>query len=388
MVGAAWWVATLTRAGHDPKRDDRAFTERVARDALTPVAQRLLFADIPLAFLPRAGVGSRGVALERAWSGNMGGALDVPFSRLAGGEAEGWRPSLVFTPMLVEDGRRLIVSNLYLPFLCQSDGPSLSPDHELPPDESALPGANPTRPEATSRKVRRPPGRPRKAAGAKGPPGREVKRYRYSLSAVEFFALFPDDGRFTLPTAARMSASFPWVSPAVDLPTTPRRRVVDAGYYDNTGVGAAVSWLYRHRDWLLGNTSGVVLIQVRDSAAESRRLYADAAGAGWRWSRGVEWLTGPLVGARSARESLTSFRNDEGLQRLADSFNAGGGGRFTTVVFECREEVALSWRLTRAEIDRVERNFEPAADPRTGERVEAANARALRRLAEWWGKQP
>ena len=37
-----------------------------------------------------------------------------PFRELAAGEAEGWRPSLVFSPMLLEDGRRLLISNLDL----------------------------------------------------------------------------------------------------------------------------------------------------------------------------------------------------------------------------------------------------------------------------------
>jgi len=42
-----------------------------------------------------------------------------------------------------------------------------------------------------------------------------------------------------------MNASFPLVSPGVSLPTTPPRRVVDAGYYDNHGVNLAAMWLYR-----------------------------------------------------------------------------------------------------------------------------------------------
>jgi len=47
-------------------------------------------------------------------------------------------------------------------------------------------------------------------------------------------------GTFTLQTAARMNAAFPVISPAVDLPTRPPRRVVDAGYFDNYGM--ATRW--------------------------------------------------------------------------------------------------------------------------------------------------
>jgi predicted acylesterase/phospholipase RssA len=61
----------------------------------------------------------------------------------------------------------------------------------------------------------------------------------YSVSAVEFYRLFPEATQFKLSTAVRMSASFPFVSPSTALPTNPPRRVVDAGYYDNYGVNLA-----------------------------------------------------------------------------------------------------------------------------------------------------
>jgi hypothetical protein len=63
-----------------------------------------------------------------------------------------------------------------------------------------------------------------------------------SRSAVHVEELFPG-ALATLPlaTAARLSASFPYVSSAVVLPTSPRRRVVDAGYYDNYGLSLACS---------------------------------------------------------------------------------------------------------------------------------------------------
>ncbi|HKO90053.1 MAG TPA: hypothetical protein VJU61_02810, partial [Polyangiaceae bacterium] len=56
-------------------------------------------------------------------------------------------------------------------------------------------------------------------------------------SGFELARLLPEAfGAFPVRTAARLSAAFPYVSPAAVLPTQPRRRVVDAGYYDNYGV--------------------------------------------------------------------------------------------------------------------------------------------------------
>src|SRR5262249_36030608 len=72
-----------------------------------------------------------------------------------------------------------------------------------------------------------PPERGARAFAYRGAPRKQMARAdqdRYSRSAVEFFRLFPQSrGRFKLSTAARMSASFPYVSPAGDLPPAPPR---------------------------------------------------------------------------------------------------------------------------------------------------------------------
>src|SRR5690348_15616845 len=86
----------------------------------------------------------------------------------------------------------------------------------------------------------------------------------YSLTGLEFFKLFPLATDFQVATAVRMNATFPLVSPTVELPTRTRRRVVDAGYYDNYGIQVASAWLQMNREWLVENTSGVLLVQIRD----------------------------------------------------------------------------------------------------------------------------
>jgi hypothetical protein len=186
-----------------------------------------------------------------------------------------------------------------------------------------------------------------------------------------------------------MNASFPYVSPAVDLPTDPPRRVVDAGYYDNYGVGVAAGWIYHFRDWLRENTGGVVLIQVRDSKSQywRRHLTGDEergqSDLARRWSTSLQWVTGPPAGALAARASVTSFRNDEQLQALSDYFNEPGEPGedefFTTVVFERPGEVGMNWYLSQADQDDIvqglDREFEKGRNPNPG---------ALASLVEWW----
>lgn len=369
MVGASYYAATLKREGGHGDLADAGALERfllpTAGDHLTPIAQRALFVDLPMAWLPVENTYDRGRALEDSWARHQDGALKQSFRALAQGEAEGWRPSLILSPMLVEDGRLLLVSNLYLPFLTENRGSFLTPDE--PPTGVAPARARRTRPRA-------------KGLEPDGP-----GQYRYSLSALEFFNLFPHRDDFELGTAVRMSATFPYASPAAELPTTPRRRVVDAGYYDNYGVGVASSWIYHYRELLLAQTSGVVLIQIRDQASDERRLYGSSGESdSWLW-RGVEWLTGPLVGAKSAMESVSSFRNDEQVQSLSDYFarQTDDPDWFTTVVFDCREEVAMNWYLSREEIDHLRRGFKPYRNEK-GEEVEQASAKSLRRLRAWW----
>src|SRR5262249_36053015 len=145
-------------------------------------------------------------------------------------ELKGHCPSLVFTPMMVEDGRRLIISNLDMRYAISNDGWVLTRQSSNPDARSPV-----------------------------------QARENHSIEALEMFRMFRDaPNRLTLATAARMSASFPFFSPAVSLPTTPRRRIVDAGYYDNYGVSLAASWLFSGENRELIGKSRVLLIQIRD----------------------------------------------------------------------------------------------------------------------------
>jgi hypothetical protein len=230
--------------------------------------------------------------------------------------------------MLVEDGRRLVISNLDLGDLLENRSAALLAGQQV-----------------------------------------------LSREGVEFYRLFPDAG-LTLATAARMSASFPYFAPAVALPTRPRRRVVDAGYFDNYGVSLATAWLFQHRDWVSDHASGVVLVQIRDGLSERERTLTglgepDPSTAA---ARGLEWLTTPPEGLFNAQMWTTSFRNDEQLELLANVFNGRQGPLFfTTATFEFSGEVSLSWYLTGREqlVLQQEAQRQGGSDAMTG-------------LLDWW----
>ena len=338
--------------------DEEKFVERMAADQLDSVAGRMVFADLLSVFNPFLQQGDRGKTLERTWIDLTVGTEVSPLARslqsYAVDERLGRRPSMVYTPMMVEDGRRLLVSNLDMAFATRNVGGLLI--------------------EPSSRKIERPAFQEEDLDRSIHPED-EV----FSLHAVEFARLFPEAHDFKVTTAIRMSASFPWVSPAISLPTLPPRRVVDAGYYDNYGVNLTALWLMKMRPWLEANTSGVIVVQIRDHVSQTARTEIDFDRVTsstaldrltWHADRelitpGLQAVSTPLLGMSNARQWTMSFRNDEQVDLLDLLFDdEKGRDFFRTVVFECPIEVSLNWKLNRREKDVLIRGFGHArSDP-------------------------
>jgi hypothetical protein len=325
MLGASYYVELLTKDAPDREAMlyDR-YRHHLTEDALTPIMQQMVLGDIPSFFSPWPSKYDRGRALEDAWLENLDHSLDRTFADFREDEKTGKRPFLVFTPMLVEDGRRVLISNLDLRPVLVNDGSLLVP-------QSADCGLR----------------------------GTEV----YSREALELFRLFPEVAdRFKLSTAVRMSASFPFFSPAVSLPTTPRRRVVDAGYYDDYGVSLAASWLWsvRNAGTLATTTQRFLLVQIRDTQSDEERALTKVKNApAISPGRALEEITSPVEGLYNSRDGSSSFRNDGQLELLSQFFDLKLGrparetASFMVVTFELDSPAPLSWYLSNAERKRV-----------------------------------
>jgi hypothetical protein len=83
--------------------------------------------------------------------------------------------------------------------------------------------------------------------------------------AIDFAALFANDDPMNLRmlTALRMNATYPYVLPAVWLPSNPVIDVMDAGVRDNNGQETTLRFLHVFKDWINQNTSGFLIIQIR-----------------------------------------------------------------------------------------------------------------------------
>lgn len=360
MQGAALYAAAFhpRRGPAEPKLSDQ-----LARDSLWRAVNTMLLNDLPALVSPRRLASDRGRALEEAWDLNTrpwrdrDGALmpeppdwsdrvltpgdrerwfrateASPFARsfesLKADEAACRRPSLIFAPMLVEDCRRVVISNLEMAWFTTADGANLNkPVPGVPPDRIAVP-------------------------------------------ALEFWRLFPGAyPEFRIGTAARMSATFPFVGPAVSLPMNPPRRVVDAGYFDNFGINAAALWLYRHKRAIEKHTSGVVIVEIRAYPRREEKLRVRGAAAGdggGPISWGLSELSTPAEALGNLYAPSAYFRNDQLLDVLDKEFNpAPPGGKpvprhekfFTCVAFECNQPAALSWTLPARGKDSIRRQF-------------------------------
>jgi hypothetical protein len=297
----------------------------IAGDTLSPVAQRFIQHDLWRLWIPGEAGNDRGRVLERQWrtldrvDDQINASEDshvFDFAELAKATRSAKAPSIIFSPTLLDTGVPLLISDL-----------TLESFKDL----------------------------------ALGPLGAEV--------GVEFFEHFPAARKgFSVSTATRLNATFPYVSPTPALPTTGADRVGDAGYFDNYGGVAAAAYLGQPnvRDWVVTNTAGVIVIRINafDETNDPQKIsptqtfvrrinVAVAAVLGN--------FTGPLEGALSARGASMFRRNDLefGMVKSVYQQSAEKAGKpdFSFHVFDLaaklppNEKVSLSWYITPTEIN-------------------------------------
>jgi hypothetical protein len=372
MVGASLYVADFEHNWPDRGNpaidaDDRALglgllSGPLSDQSLLPTFQTAVIRDFSRnLFVPpwRAAAYDRGRSLEEKWMlnarergyGPPGKSLQEladlraagkrlsPFNRTFADlyelERQGLRPSLIYSPMLVEDSRRLLVSNLDLGNLAVAVGPRVLDPKKKDQNKDDIRG-------------------------------------KYSRSGLEFFKLFPNaHDSFEVGTAARMSATFPVISPAVSLPTVPARRVVDAGYFDNYGVDLAVMWLIQHREELLKHCGGIALVEIRAFPLQERGLrYApkgdpDHAEAAGLLADSIAAISTPLQAVLRARGNASYHRNNELLAALDYAFNTNvekNEPYFRRFVFELDTDASLNWYLSSEEKKRIAGRFQGDAE--------------------------
>lgn len=263
----------------------------------------------------------RGYMFEQRMNDNLGNVFsDKRLHDYRVVESEAIVPMMIFSPTMVNDGRKLIVSSLPVSFLTKnekSDRLNVAPLND----------------------------------------------------GIEFSRFFRKQGgdNVLFTSILRMSSTFPYVTPIVSLPSEPPIEIMDAGMRDNYGMDVTLKFLYVFRNWIATNTGGVVIIQIRDRHKEfpidenPLPTIMDALGR-------------PLGSFYGNLFYMQDFNQHQSLESVSSWFN----GPVDVVDFQLKNEmpdkISLSWHLTNKEKLKVIKSIDL---PENRESIEK-----LRRLLE------
>ncbi len=307
MIGSAYYRELYLRNKTDSAfrskpgnyyRSDK-YLYNTAKDMLNPIAFSISVSDLFFNFQKfREGntkyTKDRAYAFEKEVNRNMENVFDKRLKDYAQPERESTIPMMIFTPTVVNDGRRLLVSPQPVSFL----------SYDILDSNF---------------------------------------RYEPIVDGVEFSRMFEQqhagDVRFT--SVLRMSATFPYILPAVSLPTNPPIHIMDAGIRDNTGLKTSLRYLYVFQKWIRENTSGVIFVDIRDShkerpIEEKRRMTI------------LENLITPFGNIYGNFLTIQDYNMDEAFLYAQAWFK----GRLDFLTFELptkEQEISLSWHLTTRE---------------------------------------
>jgi len=223
MLAAAYFreLYRLKEDGKNINPLDKKYVRNISEDLLNPVFSSWVARDViapsqKFTYNHYSYIKDRGYAFEQRFNQNTGGILDHNIGFYKKDESEAKIPMMIFNSVITRDLKKMVVSTQPVSFLMQSEF------HD-------------------------------NTSGITGP------------DAIDFGALFKEQSPLHLRmlTALRMNATYPYVLPAVWLPTDPIIEVMDAGLRDNLGEETSLRFIDVFKDWINENTSGVLIIQIR-----------------------------------------------------------------------------------------------------------------------------
>lgn len=302
MMGAAYW-----RSLHDAWQQGviknpyaLEYQENIGKDLLNPIIFSLASVDLISPFNKISVAGytytrDRGYAMEREMARNTDGLLDRNIGFFKTREATGQIPLLLISSTIMNDGRKLLISNQPVGYLTQ---PEYATVERLP-----------------------------------------------SIDAVDFATLFAQQNPYNLrlTSALRMNATFPFVLPIVKLPSQPLMNIMDAGLTDNFGAELASRYIYTMREWIQKNTREVILLQIRDTRE------SDVGHASEETSL-ADMFIDPVFIIQNKWEAMQSYS----YNYLKDIAPAAMNGKlkFITMQYvprESKKAAALNFHLTQKE---------------------------------------
>lgn len=320
MVGAAYYRELLLseRLGKNILADDPKYLDNISKDLLNQLSFSMYANDLFVRYQTvkidkQSYTKDRGYSFERQLHENTNNIMDKPLSAYRQYEQSGIIPTMIFSPTIVNDGKRLLISSQSLAFMTQSSG---------------------------------------------------IDRNNLSYENIDFQSFFKDNNtdsvRFS--SVLRASSSFPFVLPMISLPTDPETNLMDAGFRDNYGGKVMMEYLYEIQDWIEKNTSGVVVVQIRDSKKiiSDENIYDISL---------FDKMILPFGNMYANFTRTQDFDQDQLMKVGFKSFKFP----IEMVSFNLRElktdKIALSWHLTKEEKEKIKSTIKSTGNKRALDRL-------------------
>ena len=307
MVGAAYYRELHSQyiSGVPINLGSHEWIENMGKDNLNPIVFSLVVNDsfLKLRSFQYAGMEykkNRGYMFENSLNRNLGFIFNKSLKAYEPLERDASIPMLLLSPTIANDGRKLYISSIPVSYM------NFNPE---------LPG-----------KIR----------------GIDFRDYFDSHGA----------GDISLLTGLRMSASFPYITPTLSLPSEPRLEIMDAGISDNFGISDAILFLQNFREWIAENTSGVVLLVIRDTEKSTEPKPRPHAGI-------ISRFTSPISSVYNNLASIQDLNNDRQLQTVNSWLDAPFDIVELAYGGDTKDgRASLSWHLTSKEKESIQQAIE------------------------------
>ncbi len=302
MIGAAYWRSLHDAYSQGLLKEPYAarYQENIGKDLLNSIIFSLASVDLisPFNRVKSGGYSytrDRGYAMEQEMGRNTEGLLDKNLGFFKEREAKGIIPEMAILGTIVNDGRRLIISNQPSCFLTQ---PEYSLNQAIPP-----------------------------------------------IDCIDFSAFFAAQHPYNirLTSALRMNATFPFVLPVVKLPSNPGIDIMDAGLSDNFGNQIATRYLSAMRSWLGKNAGDIIFLEIRDTRESGVVSYSSESSLGSQ-------LFDPLFVIQDKWEAFQSYTLSYIKETAPYAFN--GRLKYLTLQYfpaEPKRAAELNFHLSRKE---------------------------------------
>ncbi|MBM3186103.1 MAG: patatin-like phospholipase family protein [Bacteroidetes bacterium] len=305
MVGAAYYreLILMEKTNQISSKFNKEYQANISKDLLNKLAfsastNDLLIRYKRMDYNKHSYTLERGAAFEAHLHQNLNNFLEHPLGYYQSFEQKGQIPLMIFSPTIINDGRRLLISSQNLSYIVSKRN------------------------------------------------GNSV------FENIDYQTFFkendPNSIRFS--SVLRANATFPLVMPMITMPTKPEIQLMDAGIRDNYGGKVTIDYLFAMSDWIKKNTSGVIIVETRDT----KRILNDEA---YNDISLMDKITLPFGNMITNFTRTQDFDQEQLMKFCTKSFNFP----VDIVTFNLRERskdrISLSWHLTKREKRKIAKAF-------------------------------